>query len=146
MSRPFTPPIVRFRTMYVEDESGCWLWIGSLNAGGYGQFNNGQTIVKAYRWSYEHHVGPVPEGLDLDHLCRVRHCVNPAHLEPVTRLENILRGVGPAGSKARFAAQTHCRRGHEYTEENTYVKKQKGGKYPNRICRTCQRDRKAASR
>lgn len=78
------------------DENGCWLWTGATSPQGYGRFNAGlredARNVLAHRWSYEHHVGPIPDGLDLDHLCRVRHCVNPEHLEPVTRQENVQRG------------------------------------------------------
>lgn len=75
---------------------------------------------------YEAFVGPIPDGLQIDHLCRVRHCVNPAHLEPVTIAENVRRGA---------AAQTHCKYGHEYTPENTVI--HHGG----RECRTCNRIR-----
>jgi len=83
----------RFDAKYRIDESGCWLWTASLNAGGYGQFASGSIGTRlAHRWRWEMENGPVPEGLELDHLCRVRHCVNPAHLEPVTRRENLLRG------------------------------------------------------
>lgn len=77
--------------------SRCWVWTPPLRPDGYGQFwvaSKGRAIV-AHRWSYEHHVGPIPEGLTLDHLCRNRSCVNPTHLEPVTRGENVRRGMHP---------------------------------------------------
>lgn len=76
-------------------KSGCFIWLGGLDVGGYGQFHHikGSNIKKmAHRASYEHFIGPIPEGMDLDHLCRVRCCVNPHHLEPVPRKENARRG------------------------------------------------------
>lgn len=79
-------------TRYEVDANGCWIWLGRINGFGYGELKCGERRLKAHRVSYEHHVGPIPEGLDLDHLCRVRPCVNPEHLEPVTRSENIRRG------------------------------------------------------
>lgn len=91
---------------------------------------DGRT-VPAHRFAYELLVRPIPPGLVLDHECRVRHCVRPDHLTPVTNRENILRGVG---ASARCAAQTHCPAGHPYDEANTYVR-------PNghRDCRECGR-------
>lgn len=82
-----------------EPTSGCWLWSAYLSAGdrhtggGYGKFWDGKRVGMAHRVSYEHFVGPVPEGLVLDHLCEVRACVNPRHLQPVSRLVNMHRGV-----------------------------------------------------
>jgi hypothetical protein len=111
---------------------GCWIWTGSEAGGdGYGGFwSNGRT-VRPHRWAYEHLVGPIPDDLPLDHLCRVRLCVNPAHLEPVTVAENLYRSDAPA---AVNRMKTHCLRGHQLTGENLYVR-------PNgqRQCRTCQR-------
>ncbi len=75
------------------DDAGCWLWVGKVNRGGYGVTSVAGKTRSAHRVSYEWHVGPIPIGLDLDHLCRVRRCVNPDHLEPVTRRENINRGL-----------------------------------------------------
>jgi 5-methylcytosine-specific restriction endonuclease McrA len=99
----------------VEVTPSCWVWTGSCNQGGYGMLaklkpDGGQTSVGAHRVAYQLLVGPIPDGLEIDHLCRVRNCVNPAHLEVVTRLENARRGA-PAN-------QTHCKRGHELTPEN----------------------------
>lgn len=73
------------------DVGDCWLWTAATSTG-YGRFWDGERLVQAHRWAYETLVAPVPEGLDLDHMCRVRACVNPDHLQPVTRSTNLLRG------------------------------------------------------
>lgn len=124
----------RFAKYAVKTDS-CWLWSGSLRSGGYPILWNGQRQVAAHRWSYEQHVGPIPDGLVIDHLCRVRHCVNPAHLEPVTSRENTRRSELTIAS--RNAAKTHCPSGHPYDEENTHQ-----GKL-GRYCRACLRGRKS---
>lgn len=97
----------------VEKTDSCWIWKGGLMGGGYGKWENSN----AHRFAYKTLVGDIPEGLQLDHLCRNRQCVNPKHLEPVTAKVNTLRGESPSAKQAR---QTHCKRGHEFTEENTY--------------------------
>jgi len=115
------------------DKSGdCWLWLAGLNAGGYGQFQLDGTACLAHRVAYQMLVGPIPDGLCIDHLCRVRHCVNPAHMEVVTWRENTQRGL--AGARQR--AVTHCRAGHFYDETNTYTWR------GMRHCRECKRERK----
>lgn len=113
--------------------SGCWLWIGEINAAGYGVFRK----RRAHRWSYESSVGPIPAELVLDHLCRVRHCVNPAHLEPVTIGDNVLRGQTVTAANR---AKTHCVNGHPFDAANT-VRARLG-----RNCRTCRNDRKRRAR
>ncbi len=110
-----TPTAVRFWAK-VEFTDTCWLW-KTFRWHGYGQFWEGKNIP-AHRYAYEFCVGPVPEGLQLDHLCRVRYCVNPDHLEAVTSRVNLLRGEG---TSAKHARQTHCIHGHEFNEENTYI-------------------------
>ncbi len=115
-----------------ENEEGCWLWRGSIDAEGYGRIGRNQS---AHRVAYELLVGPIPQGLTIDHLCRVRHCVNPAHLEPVTMAENLRRGMS---FSAQNAVKTHCNRGHPYDEINTY----RHGH--SRFCRACGRHRTAA--
>jgi hypothetical protein len=120
---------------------GCWEWNGGHDHNGYAVFYADGRQYKAHRWGYEHFVQPVPKGLDLDHLCRNRGCVNPDHLEPVTRRENLRRGVGTHLRKAQAAARTHCFQNHELTPENVYVR-------PDgvRACRVCLRRRHAAHR
>ena len=107
--------------------SGCWLWIGGLNHDGYGKFRDGKKTRGAHRVSYEYWHGEIREGLEIDHLCRNRNCVNPDHLELVTRIENARRGRSFSREK------THCPHGHEYNEENTYI----NNKTQFRYCRTC---------
>ncbi|MGH7723418.1 MAG: HNH endonuclease signature motif containing protein [Candidatus Dormibacteria bacterium] len=109
---------------------GCWEWIGGKEHG-YGSFRvrTGERMTQAHRWAYELLIGPIPEGLEPDHLCRNRSCVRPDHLEAVTPKINVLRGVSPS---AIAAAATHCPRGHPYDEANTYH--WRGARH----CRTCR--------
>lgn len=104
----------------------CWIWTGCLTHDGYGRFWFANKTVLAHRFAYEHLVGPIPNDLTCDHLCRNRACVNPAHIELVTVKENTRRGSGNYG-------KTHCIRGHEFTPENTYTNRNK------RQCRKCQK-------
>lgn len=119
---------------YVEKNgpNGCWLWTGPLSYQGYGVFFNRIKHVYAHRYSWEilHGHGPVPAPLCLDHLCRVPPCVNPAHLEPVTLRENILRGVSIV---ARLAKSDECKNGHSLLGENCR-RDPKG----YRLCRVCE--------
>jgi hypothetical protein len=125
--------------------SGCWLWTGAINRHGYGNVGiNGRTW-SAHRAAYVAFVGPIPVGLQLDHLCRVRRCINPTHLEPVTSRENTLRGDTIAASEAR---RTRCPYGHEYTEENTrwcVIRRYANGREQwGRRCRACLREQDRA--
>lgn len=113
---------------YQKADTGCWIWTAAFNNTGYGRLRDHPSgkMLLAHRVMYELHVGPIPEGLVLDHLCRVRACVNPSHLEPVTFAENVKRGD---------AVKTHCPQGHEYNAENTG--KGNGG---SKRCLKCHRD------
>lgn len=115
------------RVQKSDDADGCWLWTGAKGGVGYGRFAG----MQAHQWSYEQAGGVVPDGYELDHLCRVTLCVRPDHLEPVDHRTNVLRGQGIAAVNAR---KTHCKRGHEFTPENTRAMKNGG-----RACRECAR-------
>lgn len=116
----------------VRQVGDCWEWAGTRGSNGYGLWLlPGRVSAMAHRVAYEEMVGPIPEGLSLDHLCRNRACVNPDHLEPVTVRVNNLRGESPW---ARNARKTHCLRGHEYTPDNTAMRKN-----GTRACRVCLR-------
>lgn len=125
--------IDRFNTKYEVSDSGHWEWLGELKTTGYGRFWNGTIEIYAHRFSYELYVGEIPEGLFIDHLCRVRSCVNPEHLEPVTTAENLKRGEHRSDS-------THCKHGHKFTPENTYSPPSQPF---YRYCRECRRRRSA---
>lgn len=118
----------------------CWDWLANTSTNGYGQFWCDGRLVAAHRWAYERFMGPVPDGLELDHLCRNPACVNPDHLEPVSHRENSLRGTNPTAQNAR---KTHCKRGHEFTPENTRVYIDAHSGREARECRQCTRERKA---
>ena len=139
------PAFDRFIEKAILKPSGCIEWTGGLNGVGYGQFSDPRTSnrsegkVYAHRWSYEYFVGPIPDGLHLDHLCRNPKCVNPSHLEPVTPRVNILRGVGMS---AKHATKTHCPAGHPYAGDNLYIHPTKG----YRACRICGKERALARR
>lgn len=118
-----------------SDPGGCWLWTAAKGKGGYGNFGvTPRKTAYAHRFAYELMVGAIPEGLQLDHLCRNKACVNPAHLEPVTCKENLERGVNVGAAGARLQREkTHCAHGHEFTPENTH--RYRG----QRVCRECSR-------
>lgn len=142
--RPPTPPEKRRRRnktdwqrlaekYVVNDETGCWEWTACRTPAGYGQFYfEGRRNNFAHRAAYIMLVGPIPDDKVIDHLCKVRHCCNPAHLEPVTQRENLIRGDGFSGN----ARSDSCPNGHPYTPENMYVRP-KGP--PRRECLTCRK-------
>jgi hypothetical protein len=117
-------------------EEACWIWKPAAGAGGYGQFTSKGKTYLAHRLSYTLAKGRIPEGLTIDHLCRVRNCVNPTHLEAVTLAENLRRARAWAHGAAFQRSKSHCPAGHPYDEANTYVQA-KG----SRTCRACTRDR-----
>lgn len=120
------PPRMTFEERYAkyafpEPNSGCFIWMGFLDKNGYGRMGVGYSVdgnrrpAWAHRAAYEYFVGPVPEGMELDHKCRVTCCVNPDHLEPVTHQENVRRGLAGIVAKAIALAKTHCKRGHSFS-------------------------------
>ncbi len=131
-NRRSRPAIERYLESIRVDENGCWRWQRRTERDGYGRLWVDGRNAMAHRFAYEHFVGPILDGLHIDHLCRVRDCVFWEHLEPVTPQVNILRGVGPT---ARNAMVTHCSNGHPYDEENTHWTKK------GRACRACGREK-----
>lgn len=135
-----------FRWAYPEPNSGCWLWSGTCSPGGYAQITHtsphtGKKAKWAHRLAYEIFKGPIPEDSEIDHRCRVRCCVNPDHLEAVSKRENIHRSMGFAGLNVR---KTHCKRGHEFIPENVYIHHWRNKTM--RICLVCARERERAIR
>lgn len=125
------------------DLGPCWVFTGALTGRGYGSLYVGKIdgkrrIVAPHILAFELSIGPVPEGLELDHLCRNRACCNPSHLEPVTRRENVLRGEGVAAKQAR---QTHCKNGHPLSGRNL-VPNSRGA----RQCRECKNESERRAR
>jgi HNH endonuclease len=139
--RKMFPPEVIFQFYYDADVPGCWQWKGVKTGKGYGMFyvepgRNGQRVL-AHRFQYEMPYGPIPEGMQIDHLCRNHGCVNPSHLEVVTPQENVLRGEGLSAANAR---KTHCPQGHAYSGDNLVVRRGKRERR-ERDCRTCAKAR-----
>lgn len=124
-------PLARLMSR-VDKSTGCWIFQGALR-NGYGAISIEKKTVYTHRYSYERLVGPIPDGLVIDHLCRNRACCNPEHLEPVEQRVNCLRG-DRAGLRV-----SACLRGHDYTPENTYI-----NPLGYRVCRTCKKDRREA--
>jgi hypothetical protein len=118
------------RNVEIDPETGCWNWQLCLKENGYGRVNVGGKLWHSHRLAYEAFIGEIPDGLDLDHLCRNRACCNPEHLEPVTARENHHR------SPVSNASKTHCPANHPYTPENVYWAR--GG--TARRCRICTRE------
>ena len=118
-------------------KEGCWEWYGSRRGGRHGKWYSGVTVSGkqwyAHRLTYAIYNGDLVDGLQIDHLCRNTRCVNPSHLEQVEGIENWKRGESVTRMKQ---LQTHCRNGHEFTPENTYIHRRKGRKNA-RDCRTC---------
>lgn len=123
----------------VVDQAGCWIWQGHIGPKGYGQVRGKSGTQPAHQAAYEEWKGAIPTGMEPDHLCKVRSCVNPDHLEAVTHRENLLRSGGIA---ARNASKTHCPQGHPYAGDNVIIRARRSGQ--GRQCRTCRDARNRA--
>jgi len=135
--RPTTPFIERLEASIGRTPFGCWIWLRGLRKGyGYFAFDAGKKKRSAHRASYEHFKGPIPKGMQIDHLCGIKCCVNPEHLEVVTRSENVKRAWQPAMESKRI--KTHCPNGHLYSLENLVPGQLKRGK---RSCLICDREK-----
>jgi hypothetical protein len=127
---------------HVDKSGDCWLWTGALDRNGYGKVMYAGSLRKSHRLAYELLVGPIPPDRVIDHVCRVRRCVNPGHLEPVTQRDNVLRGdTGPAANLAK----THCVHGHPFTGSNLIVTRRTDGRV-RRACRACGNAARPTSR
>jgi hypothetical protein len=113
---------------------GCWLWLGKTGKKGYAQFSIYGVKVYVHRVAYKIANGQMPDDLDIDHLCRVHNCVNPAHLEAVPHKDNIIRGIGPELARQKNLAKRECVRGHPFSDQNTKYDLQ-----GRRYCRECHR-------
>jgi len=129
--------ITRFELMYIpEPNSGCWLWLGNLHRMGYGRLKEGKRVISAHRFAYEYYRGTIPNGLVIDHLCRLPSCVNPWHMEVVTNTVNILRGES---FSARNVRQNHCIHGHLLAGENLQIVVRGTRRW--RKCKACEQRR-----
>lgn len=137
LSRTSTPLERYWSKVAKRGPDECWPWLAKCTAKGYGQFSVNRTMVPAHRWGYEQSVGPIPDGLTLDHLCRNEWCQNPAHMEPVTSGENSRRAIAHDSYQRNKPA---CPQGHPYEGENVH---HYNGK---RVCRTCKREKMRARR
>ena len=133
----FMERLAQFAATRTREE--CWVWPGSLATGGYGLTpirgaDGKKRTIGVHRLAYEAVIGPIPDGLQIDHLCRNRACFNPYHLEAVSGHENWRRGESPSALHSR---KTHCSNGHAFDEANTWV----SAKRHQRVCKTCTRIR-----
>jgi hypothetical protein len=124
------------------DPGECWEWAGSRNKDGYGKFSVRDAFAQPHRVAYEMFIGPIPDGLEIDHTCNNPPCCNPHHLKATTRLENWERSGNFTAANAR---KTHCKNGHVFDEANTRVRVGRNGRQ-QRICRACDRDKAARHR
>lgn len=121
--------LAEFSRLFFLDGSGCWRWAGYVAPDGYAYYSN----KSAHRYAYKTYCGPIPDGLEIDHLCNVRDCVNPKHLRLATPMENMHARHSNTLAR-RNAEKTHCKYGHAFTPENTYRQQnEKGG----RMCKAC---------
>ena len=121
----------------VSKTKNCWLWIGAKDSDGYGNWSHSKKNVKPHRFSYELHIEKIPKGLVIDHLCRVRNCVNPKHLRAVSNRTNLAAGIGFTSTNLK---KTHCPKKHPYSGSNLY-------RYKNaRMCKQCAIQRQREKR
>ena len=125
----------------IDATGDCWEWTGYRDRDGYGTVSYRDTKWLVHRIVWEALVGPIPDGLEVDHLCRNRSCCNPDHLEPVSCKENIRRGVTGKATGLLRRAKTHCPHGHPYSGDNLYLRPS-----GSRECRICNRNSRRASR
>lgn len=129
MGRPQNT-VERMLVVNVDQSTECWLWTGSISSNGYAKAAMKRAMVLPHRVFYEHFKGVIPQGIQIDHLCKVRHCVNPIHLEAVTAAENNRRSTSPSALNGRKA---NCHRGHALTGPNLYTTPD-----GRRQCKACQ--------
>ena len=148
MSKALPSLWTRYWPNVVNGPNDCWLWAATKNDDGYGYIYYGRRKLLAHRVSYRWFKGPMPSWLETDHLCRTRACVNPAHLEAVTGLVNLLRSIAARSIQPTAPADwtpkdgaTHCLHGHPWTPENTIIRRWE--QYQKRRCKTCQYERVA---
>lgn len=120
-----------FLSRYKKASNGCWNWVGSKDSDGYGKFIYKKKQMSAHRFSYLALVGEIINDLTVDHICKNIACVNPNHLRLLTMRENLMSSNAPSAVNAR---KTHCKNGHQFSKENTYITKRGG-----RTCRACRR-------
>ena len=126
------------RMSEINPETGCWDWLARKATNGYGHISIHHEKVGAHRAAYETFVGPIPDGLTVDHLCFNRACINPEHMRLLTASDN--------ARNQRLSFATHCAKGHEFTPENTawWRNGRRDGSRPRRRCRACRKGRSAA--
>jgi len=142
--RPPSDPIPRIMQKVERVPfSTCWIFIGNTNSDGYGLIGVSPWPKRAYvhRLMYERSKGQIDPGLEIDHLCRVRCCCNPDHLEAVTSRENTRRGLNSEITRRRHAQKTHCPQGHPYSGDNLHIKPD-----GDRVCKTCRAEQKRRAR
>lgn len=131
-------PLKRFSVKYqIDVRSACWIWVAGCMTSGYGQFYDGTRDVGAHRWSYKNFIGEIPENLEIDHLCENKLCVNPEHLEAVSRQVNMKRYH--TNHRAYVGQRSHCKNGHPMCEDNTYRSLKTGLTF----CKTCRKTNRA---
>lgn len=135
----FSPVKERLDRLSIRDPNcGCWIWTGCIDKCGYGKFNVGKESL-AHRASYKEYVGPIPDDCEIDHKCKVRCCINPQHLQAISHAENVKLADHKTGH--RNTKKTHCIRGHEFSDENTFIEVWNGIRM--RKCKVCTRAKNA---